>query len=60
MGVNTHQLRKISLKLQILTLMTYMLGFIVLKLSGSKKEGIPRYGKINAFEYTCELYLYCI
>lgn len=52
MGVGTNQLRKISLKLQVSTLLTYMLGFIVLKLSGSKKEGIPRHGKINTFGYT--------
>lgn len=52
MGVGTNQLRKISLKLQISTLLTYMLGFIALKLSGSKKEGIPRHGKINTLGYT--------
>ena len=32
MGVDINQLRKISLKLQVSTLLTYMLGFIVLKL----------------------------
>jgi hypothetical protein len=52
MGVNINQLRKISLGLQVSTLLTYMLGFTVLKLSGSKKEGIPRHGKINTFGYT--------
>ena len=52
MGVDINKLRKISLKLQVSTLLTYMLGFIVLKLSGSKKEGIPRHGKINTFGYT--------
>jgi Zn-dependent protease with chaperone function len=51
MGMGINQLRKISLKLQVSTLLTYMLGFIVLKLSGSKKEGIPRHGKINTFGY---------
>lgn len=51
MGVGINQIRKISLKLQVSTLLTYMLGFIVLKLSGSKKEGIPRHGKINTFGY---------
>lgn len=51
MGISINQLRKISLKLQVSTLLTYMLGFIVLKLSGSKKEGIPRHGKINTFGY---------
>jgi hypothetical protein len=52
MGISINQLRKISLRLQVLTLLTYMLGFTVLKLSGSKKEGIPRHGKINTFGYT--------
>lgn len=51
MGVGINKLRKISLKLQVSTLLTYMLGFTVLKLSGSKKEGIPRHGKINTFGY---------
>ncbi len=51
MGVDINKLRKISLKLQVSTLLTYMLGFIVLKLSGSKKEGIPKHGKINTFGY---------
>ncbi len=52
MGVGINQLRKISLGLQVSTLLTYMLGFTALKLSGSKKEGIPRHGKINTFGYT--------
>lgn len=51
MGVDINKLRKISLKLQVSTLLTYMLGFIVLKQSGSKKEGIPRHGKINTLGY---------
>jgi len=51
MGVSSNKLRKISLKLQVSTLLTYMLGFIALKLSGSKKEGVPRHGKINTFGY---------
>jgi hypothetical protein len=50
-GVDINKFRKISLKLQVSTLLTYMLGFIILKLSGSKKEGIPRHGKINTFGY---------
>lgn len=52
MGLGINQIRKISLGLQISTLLTYMLGFTALKLSGSKKEGIPRHGKINTLGYT--------
>ncbi len=52
MGVGINQLRKISLGLQVSTLLTYMLGFAALKLSGLKKDGIPRHGKINTFGYT--------
>ena len=51
-GVGINQLRKISLGLQVSTLLTYILGFAVLKLSGSKKEGVSRHGKINTFGYT--------
>ncbi len=52
MGLGINQIRKISLGLQTSTLLTYMLGFTALKLSGSKKEGIPRHGKINTLGYT--------
>jgi hypothetical protein len=52
MGISINQLRKISLGLQVSTLLTYILGFTVLKLSGSKKEGIPRHGKINTLGYS--------
>jgi hypothetical protein len=51
MGVGINKLRKISLGLQVSTLLTYMLGFAALKLSGLKKDGIPRHGKINTFGY---------
>ncbi|WP_292373727.1 hypothetical protein [Methanosarcina sp. UBA411] len=51
MGIGINQLRKISLKLQVSTLLSYILGFTALKLSCSKKEGIPRHGKINTFGY---------
>jgi hypothetical protein len=43
-----NQLRKISLGFQVSTLLTYMLGFIALKLSGSKKKGSPKHG--NSFQ----------
>jgi hypothetical protein len=52
MGVSINQIRKISLGLQVSTLLTYMFGFTALKLSGSKKEGIQRHGKINTLGYT--------
>ena len=47
-----NRIREISLGLQVSTLLTYMIGFTALKLSGSKKAGIPRHGKINTLGYT--------
>ncbi|WP_240664300.1 hypothetical protein [Methanosarcina sp. MSH10X1] len=51
MGVGINQLRKISLGLQVSTLLTYMIGFVALKRSDFKKDGIPKHGKINTFGY---------
>lgn len=44
-------LRKISLGLQIRSLVTYITGFIALKSAGAKNEGISRHGKINTKGY---------
>lgn len=52
MGAGINQLREVSLGLQVSTLLTYIFGFIALKLSGLKKDGILRHGKINTFGYT--------
>lgn len=44
-------LRKISLGLQIRSLVTYITGFIALKSASTKTEGISRHGKINTKGY---------
>jgi hypothetical protein len=51
MGMGINQIRKISLGLQVSTLMTYIIGITALKKSCSKKEGIPRHGRINTAGY---------
>lgn len=51
MGTRIKQIRKISLGLQVSTLLTYIIGITALKKSRSKKEGIPRHGKINTAGY---------
>lgn len=44
-------LRKISLGLQITSLLTYLVGFVALKTAKSKKTGILKHGKINTAGY---------
>lgn len=51
MGLNMGRLRRISLKLQVTSLLTYIIGFIALKTAGSKNKGIYRHGKINRVGY---------
>lgn len=51
MGSGINQIRKISLKLQVSTLLIYIIGIAALKKSRSKKEGISIHGKINTSGY---------
>lgn len=51
MGLSMRRLRRISLKLQVFSLFTFIIGFIALKTAGSKKKGIYRHGKINNVGY---------
>ncbi len=51
MGLSMRRLRRISLKLQVTSLFTFIIGFIALKTAGSKKKGIYRHGKINSVGY---------
>ncbi|WP_410508664.1 hypothetical protein RSJ42_18360 [Methanosarcina hadiensis] len=51
MGSGINRIRKISLKLQVSTLLTYIIGIAALKKSRLKKDGIPKHGKINTAGY---------
>lgn len=51
MGWIMNLLRRISLGLQITSLLTFIIGFIALKTAKSKKEGVIRHGKINTAGY---------
>lgn len=44
-------LRKISLGLQITSMLTYLVGFVALKTVKSRKAGISKHGKINTIGY---------
>lgn len=49
MGIN--RMRKVSLGLQVSTLLTYITGIAALKESRLKKDGILKHGKINSVGY---------
>lgn len=51
MGPGINRIRKISLGLQVSTLLTYMIGIASLKKSRIKKDGILKHGKINTAGY---------
>jgi hypothetical protein len=51
MGTGINRIRKISLELQVSTLLTYIIGIAALKKSRLKKNGIPIHGKINTSGY---------
>lgn len=52
MGPGINRIRKISLELQVSTLLTYIIGIATLKKSRLKKDGIPEHAKINTAGYT--------
>lgn len=49
--MGTNRMRKVSLGLQVSTLLTYITGIAALKKSRLKKDGILKHGKINSLGY---------